>query len=107
MALKDQADLASDVTFQARVGAAIRTAAVAIKGEAVTSTTIPLYQARAKLAQAVLTDQAAWASKFAGTVATDAAVAGAASSPPVQGNVTDLQITNAVSAQWNAHATTV
>jgi hypothetical protein len=107
MALKDQSDLAADATFTARVRAAIIAAAVAIKNEAVTAVTIPLYQARARLAQAVLAAPDTYKTLFAAAVGADATVAAAAGSPATQANVSDLQITNAVSNTWNALASTV
>lgn len=99
--LIDQFTLAQDATFNQRVEQAVVETAVAIAGEAETAA---YHIPRAAFAANVLASPSAYASAFAKAVAADDTVATAAGSPPVQANVTDAQITNAVSAAWNALA---
>jgi hypothetical protein len=99
MALKDQADLAADVTFQARVREGILAAAIAISNEAVT---VQWHKSRATLAKAVMNNPGSYAPLFANAVATDAAVTTDAGTPATQANVTDAHINAAISGMWNS-----
>jgi len=101
MALVDQSTLAADTTFQSRVKAAAFAAAVAIHSEAATNLTAQ----RDAFGKQILTNSPnGIALQLAAAVAVDATVAAAAGSPATQANVTDAQITNAVSAAWNSFA---
>jgi hypothetical protein len=99
--LASQYTLSQDVTFQGRVRQAIITVAIAVANEAGNTA---FHSYRSQLATKVLADPAGWSIKFAEGVSSDSAVSTAAGSPsPVQANVADAQISNAVTGQWNAY----
>ena len=101
MALIDQYTLSQDTTFKNRVKASCYAAAVAIHNEVYTRLT-PERDAFGK--KIVTNSPASITDLVAVAVAVDATVASLAGVPPVQANVTDVAINNAVSAAWNSFA---
>lgn len=80
--LSDQAALAADLTFQARVRLALVAAAAAVAGEAVGAFGQEHYNKRQRLAYAALNSPDSQVARFAYAVATNATVAGGYG-PPV------------------------
>jgi hypothetical protein len=100
--LQSQYTLSQDATFQQRVRQSLVSAAVAISNEA---GSVAFHGQRVNLAARVLADPGFWSLRFSEGVASDSTVATAAGSPtPNQASVTDAQINNAVTSQWNAYA---
>lgn len=108
--LNDQAQLASDPTFQQRVRTSMLAAAVAISNE---SGAAALHANRDALAVQILLEPTIWVYRFSYSVATDATVSSAATSAGTvvitpanlaarAALVTDASINNAVSGQWNS-----
>jgi hypothetical protein len=110
MSLADEALLATDLTFQSRVRAAMLETCLAVAFESAATTN---HQIRVFLAGICINDQPGWAMKFAGLVATDANVI---SDATVVGTVpltalnldtqaalvTDAHIKSAVTGQWGS-----
>ena len=101
MSYASQFALIQDQAFIDRVRTAMMEAAISISNEADTTA---FHKDRVKLASQVAADPSTEASRFAEAVATDNAVATAASDPPIEANVTDGQIDTAVSIAWNTLA---
>lgn len=99
--LIDQWNLAQDVNFTGRVRQSFCVAAIAIHGE---SQTVLTAQRDAFGKQVLLNQIAGLPALLAIAVAADSTVATLAGSPPLQANVTDAAISNAVSACWNSFA---
>lgn len=99
--LVDEATLAADATFKGRVQQGVVTTAIAIYNE---SQNTPGHGNRALFAKQALSNPANATTFMIFGVVTDTTVGTQASSPPVQGNVTDAAILNALSSQWNSYA---
>lgn len=91
--LSQMATLAEDSLFQARVKAAMLTAAVAVQGEAVGAMSSSVYQKRQTYATAVLTNPSAHIDRFAWGVASNATVAGGVGSPVLINSSTNVNPT--------------
>jgi hypothetical protein len=120
MSLADQAVLSTDATFTSRVKEALAQTCINIISEAVTISSLQLHLSRARLAAQILNNlnggSVNWAQTFAITVATDSATISTATANSTvvlttanvaaqAALVTDTEILNAVSAQFNAFLT--
>lgn len=104
MALIDQYTLSQDVNFRNRVKVACFAAAVAIHNEAFARLT-PERDSFGK--QIIINTPPNVTDLVAVAVAVNATVASLAGVPPLQANVTDVAINNAVSAAWDSFAVSV
>lgn len=111
MALLDSANLAADPTFQNRVLTALLTACVDISNE---GWTVAFHRERSTFAVGVQNNPTIYKSLFAGTVATDPTCLSQATSGGTvsitttnasgqQALVSDTNISNAISAQFNTY----
>jgi hypothetical protein len=98
--LAAQNTLAKDSTFIGRVESAIVAEAFAIIAEPPGTGN---HDQRARAAKSVLGNPAVYATMMAFGVATDPQVAADAGTTPTPANVTDADISNAVSGMWNAY----
>ena len=98
-----QNTLAKDSTFIGRVESAIVAQALAIIAEPASTAN---HEQRVCAAKSVLGSPSVYAPIMAVGVATDAQVTADAGPTPTQASVTDVDITNAVSAMWNAYFVT-
>lgn len=120
MALADQALLAADPTFQSRVKEALAQTCFNIVSEAVTQSNLQLHISRARLAAQILNNLSGgtpnWSQTFAIGVATDATTIAAAlaqaggpltatNTAAAAASIPDTDISNAISAQFNAYLT--
>jgi len=118
----DQSFLSQDAVFLTRVKEALAQTCINVVGEAITLANLQIHISRARLATQILLNISGgtpnWPQIFAVSVATDAAVSGAASTqaggpltsantPAAAAAVTDAQISNAISGQFNSFLTLV
>jgi hypothetical protein len=91
MAYVDQATLADDVTFRARIRVAIMTAAVQVQGEAKSGFSDAQYGKRQALATAILaTGGSDYIDRFSWAVATNVAVTAASTDSDIQFTVNSM-----------------
>jgi hypothetical protein len=97
--LADQFTYSQNATFQNKVRQALVSAAIAISGEAQANN-----RNRTTLAIAVLANPTAYLQQFCEAVTADPTVSGKIAGGGASGTETDADVSNAVSASWNAFA---